>query len=235
MPAFVEYTPDGWRQAVLPPSTPQSAPPRVVVEGVWVGLDLGQSADYSAVCVVERHQRPPLATGAPTPPEYHVRHLQRWKLQTPYPTIVRDIVRLMGSPQLGPPGLASLVVDATGVGPPVVDLLVQAGLSRQLLACTITAGNEVVQPNSGEVHCPKRDLVSTLSVLLQAERLKVAPALPETRTLMSELATFQVKISASGRDTYGTWREGQHDDLVLAVALAVWAAEAGLPGRTRFY
>jgi len=62
MPAFVEYTPDGWRQAVLPPSTPQSAPPRVVVEGVWVGLDLGQSADYSAVCVVERHQRPTSGT-----------------------------------------------------------------------------------------------------------------------------------------------------------------------------
>jgi hypothetical protein len=29
----------------------------------------------------------------------------------------------------------------------------------------------------------------------------------------------------TGHDSYGQWREGQHDDLVLAVALAAWWAE----------
>jgi hypothetical protein len=29
----------------------------------------------------------------------------------------------------------------------------------------------------------------------------------------------------TGHDSYGQWREGQHDDLVLAVALATWWAE----------
>ena len=31
----------------------------------------------------------------------------------------------------------------------------------------------------------------------------------------------------TAHDSYGAWREGQHDDLVLAVALAVWFAEHG--------
>jgi hypothetical protein len=43
--------------------------------------------------------------------------------------------------------------------------------------------------------------------------------------LMSELADFRVRISASGSDTYGAWRGGAHDDLVLALALAVWWAD----------
>ncbi len=45
-------------------------------------------------------------------------------------------------------------------------------------------------------------------------------------TLTRELLAFQVKISAeTAHDSYGAWREGAHDDLVLAVALALWAGE----------
>jgi hypothetical protein len=39
------------------------------------------------------------------------------------------------------------------------------------------------------------------------------------------MTNFQVKISQTGHDSYGAWREGTHDDLLLAVALACWAAE----------
>jgi len=43
--------------------------------------------------------------------------------------------------------------------------------------------------------------------------------------LTRELLNFQVKINDLAHDSYGAWREGTHDDLVLAVALACWAAE----------
>jgi hypothetical protein len=52
--------------------------------------------------------------------------------------------------------------------------------------------------------------------------LRVASELPEAETLMNELLNFQVKITAAANDTYGAWREGTHDDLVLAVALTCW-------------
>jgi hypothetical protein len=44
--------------------------------------------------------------------------------------------------------------------------------------------------------------------------------------LVQELLTFRVRIdSATGRDSYAAWRESAHDDLVLALAVAVWWAE----------
>ena len=59
---------------------------------------------------------------------------------------------------------------------------------------------------------------------MQSGRLKIAPQLREARTLTEEMSAFQVKITDAGNDTYGAWRENQHDDLVLAVALSCWAA-----------
>jgi hypothetical protein len=76
---------------------------------------------------------------------------------------------------------------------------------------------------------PKRDLVSVVQVLLQAERLKIASSLKEASTLTAELLAFKVSINLRGHDSYGNdagpWRENPHDDLVLAVALAAWYGE----------
>ena len=47
--------------------------------------------------------------------------------------------------------------------------------------------------------------------------------------LVRELQQFQVKITQAAHETFGVWREGQHDDLVLAVALACWWAERHPP------
>jgi hypothetical protein len=56
---------------------------------------------------------------------YHVRHLERIR-GAPYPSIVDKTAKIMQSPGLS--GCASLVVDQTGVGAPVVDLFERAGL-----------------------------------------------------------------------------------------------------------
>jgi hypothetical protein len=60
--------------------------------------------------------------------------------------------------------------------------------------------------------------------LLQGRRLKVA-SLPFTPILVEELLNFQVKVTEAANETFGTWRAGRHDDLVLAIAFAAWAAE----------
>jgi hypothetical protein len=64
-----------------------------------------------------------------------------------------------------------------------------------------------------------------LQVLLQTGRLKIARALPEAGVLVKEWLACHVKITTTAHDTDGAWRDGAHDDLVLAVALACWYGE----------
>jgi hypothetical protein len=69
----------------------------------------------------------------------------------------------------------------------------------------------------------------SVQAALQVRRLRIAPALREVRTLTKELQTFRVKVNlATANESFEAWRERDHDDLVLAVALAVWLAERPL-------
>ena len=62
-------------------------------------------------------------------------------------------------------------------------------------------------------------------MLLEGGRLALAPGIPELEAFIREASGFQVKLSPTAHDIYGQWREGEHDDLVLSVALAAWVAE----------
>ena len=211
-----------------------------------VGLDLGQSKDFTALAVIEATDlgtgewetlghRPTLISpidGAVLMSEpitqeqtirvHHLRHLARFDLGTTYPKIVDHVTTLMAIPPLNDD--AMLTVDKTGVGAAVVDLLEDAPINAYLTAVTIHGGDEISHEGR-HYRIPKRDLVGALQVLLQTGRLKIAQRLPLAATFTKELNDFRVKISDAGHDSYGAWREGQHDDLVLAVALACWRAE----------
>jgi len=116
-----------------------------------------------------------------------------------------------------------LVCDATGVGAPVIDLFRQRGLSP--VAVTITGGTVVNRGDDGAYTVPKRDLISSVAVLLEQRRLRISERLPEARTLVKELQGFQRRVSRAGNEQYEAWREGTHDDLVLSVSLAAWYRE----------
>jgi len=196
----------------------------------FVGLDLGQSNDYTALAVVEKVEGD-LGGGDP---DLHLRHLERYPLRTPYPDMVAQVAALVEDPQLRRTHFDArlgrrvldepdLLVDATGVGRPVVDLFKERGLRYK--AITITGGNKVTAA-SGGYGVPKRDLIGALEVPFHSGRLKVAAGLTLWETLRSELQTFRRKVSlTTGMDTYEHWRESDHDDLVLAAALACWGAE----------
>jgi hypothetical protein len=189
----------------------------------FAGLDLGQSQDYTALAIIER-------TGnREAEYQYNCRHLQRWQLRTSYPSIVADTVRIMNSKELQDgDSFPVLAVDATGVGAPVVDLFKRERMKVDLKAVQITGGVDETNEN-GMYRVPKRNLVSLVQVPLQQNRLKIAPGLPEAATLARELQNFQVKINDLAHDSYGAWRDGTHDDLVLAVSLALWGSSFG-PG-----
>jgi len=75
---------------------------------------------------------------------------------------------------------------------------------------------------------PKKVLADTVQALLGTERLKVSPDLKHYKTLTRELQSFVVKTNlATGNESFEAWRERDHDDMVLAVALAAWFGEQG--------
>jgi hypothetical protein len=191
-----------------------------------VGLDLGQAADYTALTVLERIEAAEgtaAQSGLSPGIRAHVRHLQRFALGTSYPDIVDRVKSLVERAPIK--GNYQLVADATGCGRPVIDLLHQADVTTVPVLIT---GGTATNYDNGYWHVPKRELVSRLQVMLQSGRLKIADGLPEGPVLVKELLTFQVKITDSANDVYGAWREGQHDDLVLALALATWQIDRQL-------
>jgi hypothetical protein len=194
----------------------------------FVGLDLGQPSEFTALAVLKR----PLASAedvlAGRRPVYALRHLRRFPLGTPYPAVMQAAVRLLGTAPLSDP---ALVVDQTGVGHAVVGMLADALRGRvSCLFCpvTLTAGHAVTGGDAGVLNVPKKELVGTLQVLLQTRRLDVARTLPEAAVLIQELENFRTKVTTAGQETLESWREGRHDDLVLAVAMAAWLGEQAL-------
>lgn len=200
---------------------------RIEMPGFIVGVDVGQAHDHTALAIVQPRWRrdDPEAALAPI---YDIRYLDRAPLGTSYPGLVRAIARMLTQPPLD--GGARLIVDATGVGRPIVDLFIEHGLRP--IAVTVTAGDQV-NGRGRAVRVPKRDIASSLQRILQEERLRIASALHHAGTLVDEMLDFRVRITASGHDQYGTWREGAHDDLVFAVAIALWHAERRLARNRR--
>ncbi len=167
-----------------------------------MGVDLGQAQDPTAIAVAEMRE-----------PEIHVRHLERVPLGTPYPQVIERITALVGKL----PG-AALIVDATGLGRPVIDRMREIGLEP--VPVTITGGRYT--SFDGDMwRVPKRALLRPLVAASETGRLKVAKGLREAEAFQRELQAFQRRITARGYSAFG----GEHDDLVIAAALICWRVE----------
>ena len=205
----------------------------------YVGLDLGQSADYTALAVVQsvkgRTEGGSFKTGL------HLRHLERYPLRTSYTTIADGVVGVMGSkalnadeydparPRVARPKV-ELLVDKTGVGRGVTDILKERGLR---FTGIVIHGGESTHKTDGAHHVPKKDLVAALEVPFDRGTLKIAEGLELWPALREELQAFRRKQNPkTAHVSFEHWRDSDHDDLVLAVAMACWGATSRWPRRT---
>ena len=107
----------------------------------YAGLDLGKARDYSALVVIERAETM-YADHDPVTREWRkevvfgVRHAERLPLGTPYMKVAETVrERLRRVPMNGQ---AVLVVDETGVGAPVLEMLRLESAWSELVPVTIT-------------------------------------------------------------------------------------------------
>ena len=138
----------------------------------------------------------------------------------PYPEQAQHIAALLARPPLRH-AEPDLIVDATGVGLPVVQILEGKGLTP--IKVSITAGAEQTSAGNRHWHVAKSILISHLDAALHTGELRFAPELLEAGAMAEELASFNRHVGAAGRATYAA-RTGAHDDLVLAVAISTWWA-----------
>ena len=183
---------------------------------ISIGVDLGQRRDPSAIAVIDRvdwvagrfHQG--VLTERPVQGALIVRHLERVKLGTPYAQVVERLVAVARHPCLAN-AKRRMTVDATGVGLPVVEMLRAARPGCDVTAVVITGGNRVRHDGGFEM-VPRVELLAGLQANLENGHLRIARALAEAPRLIREMTGLGTE---------------EHDDLVMAVALAAWGAKTG--------
>jgi hypothetical protein len=117
-------------------------------------------------------------------------------------------------------------IDYTGVGRPVYDLF-HAARVPGIVGVTITAGKDPLKSPAGW-SVPKNILVSGVQAKLHTGQLKVAAGIPDAPVLLKEFQDFRVSFTTAGHAIFNA-RQGKHDDLVLAVSLAVFGASRPRP------
>jgi hypothetical protein len=207
---------------------PDSEPDTFETEHV-LGLDLGQSSDPSALTVTRK--RVPVWNRGVHGPErgdarYAVVWIERFDLGTPYTDVVQKVAAVQAAPQTGhnPP----LVMDATGIGAPVVDQFHEEGLEP--VEIVFTSGREPTVDRSGlggtpKYGVPKRDLATLVQSLLQSRRLQIAEGLDGADVLVREMKSFRVKMTDAGHARFEHATESETDDVLLSLACALWYAE----------
>jgi hypothetical protein len=191
-----------------------------------VAVDLGISRNFTALVLLKRVEcqvdetldyRDP----ARNPVVYHVLHLKRFPLGTESPVIIEFISQLMARRTLA--GRTGLVVDASGIGMPIVKEMRRCGLNP--VPITFTPGGRTRRNN-----VPKRDLVSGLLLLFQQSRIRIPSNVKLRAELIEEFNNFILKYTQNGNPTFSA-AAGAHDDLIMALSLACYFLEnrRGLP------
>ena len=210
----------------------------------YISVDPAFQDDYTAIVLVQRvpKSKQPLHNHAGIPRQgneldvihmYHVVGLERVR-GLPYPELVEKVSRIWENPRFGRNHEKELILDTTGVGLPIAQEFEQKRLHP--IKIVITGGHQINQKSYTEISVPKRNLVSALGVMFHSGRIKFA-SMPLVEELVKELESFSYKVNPeTGHDSYEA-STGAHDDLVMALSMAVWRAhgdERYFPNPYRF-
>jgi hypothetical protein len=194
----------------------------------YLGLDLGQRIDYTALAVIEliwtHIGRDGVTFEEVFQPSLNLCGLRRFPLGTAYasypPIVARRINQIRG--KASPYADVTLAVDAGGPGLPVIEELRRARLGVSLQPMFITSGNAPGRAKGGIRTVPRRELLANLVLLLDHKVLRWPARLPERAAWERELLDLSAGTTHPERTT-------GHDDLVMAVAIAVWHAAERTP------
>jgi hypothetical protein len=205
-----------------------------------MGVDPGQVRDPCANCVIEhctgvidhgsdyeRHTNQTAALGLQKKAErWRVVHVERLKLGTRYGDITRHVASMLADPKLQRDpsknrSACELVLDFGGIGRGVAEDLIDAGIDP--ICVNLTGGLETNWKRRHLYSVPKEEAVILLDARIHHDRfpLTFSKHLTEADALKQEIADFVRSATGAGRMRYEA-RQGKHDDMVMALAIAVW-------------
>lgn len=186
-----------------------------------ISLDPAQLFDFSALAVMEC--TPGTMPGGGQDNIYRVKSLKR-KQKLPYPEIVQWSRRVFLNPkfQRGS-GISEpqFVIDAGGVGRAILDMLTAERVKCIPIQLT---GGEAESCVGGTYHVTKSFVVGKFLGAWDGGRVQVPANASFLPMLQTELEAFRGSMSAQGRAKFEAV-QGEHDDLVMALAQAVWYFE----------
>jgi hypothetical protein len=153
---------------------------------------------------------------------YTVGLLERWR-----GIEFEDLIAMIGDLVARLPKRPELVVDGTGMGRPIVNMIRRSQMAiEKLIGVVITSGQREKEKEQGFRSVPKSTLVTNLEVLMNG-RIKVAPSLPLARQLTLEMQHFARTRRDTGYESIESDTPRVPDDACIAVSLAAWWGERG--------
>lgn len=208
-----------------------------------VSVDLAKKRDATAIQIYrDKPEVIPTIPGSPRRLKvvnYLELAYQRKIQQMNYLDQVRFIVDITNSVDIS--NNFTLLVDGTGVGDPVVDIMRENGLNP--IPIIFTSGgsiNEIAQPFGQvfgsssstrlngmkvlkEIRVPKDTLVHAGMLVMQQKRLRTAYNLDHKEEFAMQLQRFVGKVNEkTKRVSYGNESDDIHDDFVVAFLMAAW-------------
>lgn len=191
----------------------------------YIGVDFGKEQDPSAIVIVEFAMKPRKTVDAATRAALFdcslvVRHIESPPLGTEFLEVGERVLQLARHPRLA--GHCTIVADANGPGGPVMEYLRRPPLTAPLVPVKTTGGHAARQVD-GNYHVSKSVLMDCLEYALRMKKVQMAQ-LPLTEELLRQLVLLEREERGSGNVVFSTPSARVHDDLAMALAMAVWRA-----------
>lgn len=182
-----------------------------------VGLDLGQQHDYTVLTVLE------LSLGKDMVPKYCLRDIKRYPIKTDYMHIVSDVTEILENDKLSKK--TSFIIDYSGVGAPIYDVFRASAINASPIGVSITGGNNTHWRDNTTAIVAKKDIVSTIQVVIQNKRLIIPMNLSLMRELEKEFLNFKAKLTKTATVKFEAKGSSFHDDIVMSLGIALWYGE----------
>ena len=186
-----------------------------------LSLDPAQLRDWSALCAVDMQYNQ-----AQRRFHYNLVAMNR-KQGLPYDQIVDWVVKTIKNPAFGQQKPPEFILDATGVGVAVRDMIRAKGI--RMKAITITAG-EAFSRQGNFIHIGKARLIGKFLGAFDGGKVQVNPNMPIWPAVEREMLAFRAEMSTQGRVKLEA-EQGENDDMLFALAMAVWYGEEILRGQ----